>query len=108
MITLERREDLDMELAEARALVKDKTAKDITVRHLISVEGVMRALARQFGEDEDRWALAGSSTTSTRTRPATTPRGTPGWRQSGFARPAWRSRWSTRSWPMRMSSTAPT
>jgi putative nucleotidyltransferase with HDIG domain len=59
MITLERREDLDMELTEARALVKDKTAKDTTVRHLISVEGVMRALARQFGEDEGRWALAG-------------------------------------------------
>jgi hypothetical protein len=34
MITLERREDLDMELAEARALVTDKTDKDITVRHL--------------------------------------------------------------------------
>ena len=48
-----------MELAEARALVQDKTDKDITVRHLISVEGVMRALARRFGEDEDRWALAG-------------------------------------------------
>ena len=48
-----------MELAEARALVKDKTEKDITVRHLISVEGVMRALAGHFGEDEDRWALAG-------------------------------------------------
>jgi hypothetical protein len=48
-----------MELAEARALVKDKTDKDITVRHLISVEGVMRALARRFGEDEQRWALAG-------------------------------------------------
>jgi putative nucleotidyltransferase with HDIG domain len=59
MITLERREDLDMELTEARALVKDKTAKDTTVRHLISVEGVMRALARQVGEDEGRWALAG-------------------------------------------------
>jgi uncharacterized protein len=59
MITLERRQDLDMELAEARALVTDKTDKDITVRHLISVEGVMRALARHFGEDEDRWALAG-------------------------------------------------
>jgi putative nucleotidyltransferase with HDIG domain len=59
MITLERREDLDMELAEARALVTDKTDKDITVRHLISVEGVMRALARHFGKDEDRWALAG-------------------------------------------------
>ena len=48
-----------MELAEARALVKDKTGKDITVRHLVSVEGVMRALARRFGEDEHRWALAG-------------------------------------------------
>jgi hypothetical protein len=47
-----------MELAEARALVKDKTDKDITVRHLVSVEGVMRALARRFGEDERRWALA--------------------------------------------------
>jgi putative nucleotidyltransferase with HDIG domain len=48
-----------MELAEARALVQDKTDKDITARHLISVEGVMRALARRFGEDEHRWALAG-------------------------------------------------
>jgi uncharacterized protein len=48
-----------MELAEARALVQDKTDKDITVRHLISVEGVMRALARRLGEDEHRWALAG-------------------------------------------------
>jgi hypothetical protein len=28
-----------MELAEARALVEAKTDKDITVRHLISVEG---------------------------------------------------------------------
>ena len=48
-----------MELAEARALVQGKTDKEITVRHLISVEGVMRALARRLGEDQDRWALAG-------------------------------------------------
>jgi putative nucleotidyltransferase with HDIG domain len=48
-----------MELTDARALVKDKTDKDITVRHLISVEGVMRALAGRLGEDEHRWALAG-------------------------------------------------
>jgi putative nucleotidyltransferase with HDIG domain len=48
-----------MELADARALVQDKTDKEITIRHLISVEGVMRALARRLGEDEDRWALAG-------------------------------------------------
>ena len=48
-----------MELTDARALVKDKTDKDITVRHLISVEGVMRALARRFGEDEELWGLTG-------------------------------------------------
>src|SRR5215207_3430553 len=48
-----------MELTDARALVKDKTDKGITVRHLISVEGVMRALAGRLGEDEHRWALAG-------------------------------------------------
>jgi uncharacterized protein len=48
-----------MELVEARALVKEKTDKEITVRHLISVEGVMRALACRLGEDQDRWALAG-------------------------------------------------
>jgi putative nucleotidyltransferase with HDIG domain len=48
-----------MELAEARALVKQKADKEITVRHLISVEGVMRALARRFGKDQDRWALVG-------------------------------------------------
>jgi putative nucleotidyltransferase with HDIG domain len=48
-----------MDLEKARALVKDKTDKDITVRHLISVEGVMRRLAQHFGEDEARWGLTG-------------------------------------------------
>ena len=48
-----------MEVAEARALVREKTDKDSTVRHLVSVDGVMRALARRFGEDQHRWALAG-------------------------------------------------
>jgi uncharacterized protein len=48
-----------MNLADARVLVEEKTDKEISVRHLISVEGVMRALARRLGEDEDRWALAG-------------------------------------------------
>ena len=41
-------EDLDMELAQARALVKDKTDKDITVRHLISVEGAARPDSEGF------------------------------------------------------------
>ena len=93
MITGERRDDLDMELADARALVKDKTDKDITVRHLISVEGVMRALAGRFGEDEDRWALAGLFHDLDQDQTGRTPRDTPIWRPSGCVRPGWRSRW---------------
>jgi uncharacterized protein len=48
-----------MDLSEARALARTKTEKDITYRHLVSVEGVMRRLGRHFGEDEERWALTG-------------------------------------------------
>jgi uncharacterized protein len=48
-----------MDRSAALALCREKTLKETTVRHLISVEGVMRALARRFGEDEDRWALTG-------------------------------------------------
>ena len=44
---------------QALELVKKYTTKEITYRHLISVEGVMRALARHFGEDEESWGLAG-------------------------------------------------
>jgi uncharacterized protein len=44
---------------EAVAFVREKAEKETTVRHLISVEGVMRRLARHFGEDEDTWGLTG-------------------------------------------------
>jgi putative nucleotidyltransferase with HDIG domain len=44
---------------EARVLVRKYSDKDITYRHLVSVEGVMRGLARHFGADEHRWGLAG-------------------------------------------------
>lgn len=44
---------------EALAIVRKYSEKDITFRHLVSVEGVMRALARRFDEDEERWGLAG-------------------------------------------------
>jgi putative nucleotidyltransferase with HDIG domain len=40
-------------------LCRKKAEKETTVRHLISVEGVMRALARRFGDDEELWALTG-------------------------------------------------
>src|SRR2546427_2009568 len=48
-----------MDIEQARALARDKTDKDTTYRHLVSVEGVMRRLGRRFGEDEERWALTG-------------------------------------------------
>jgi putative nucleotidyltransferase with HDIG domain len=48
-----------MDRGEALALVREKAEKETTVRHLISVEGVMRSLARRLGEDEDAWALTG-------------------------------------------------
>jgi putative nucleotidyltransferase with HDIG domain len=48
-----------MDRDAAVALVRDKAEKETTVRHLISVEGVMRALARRLGGDPDRWGLTG-------------------------------------------------
>ena len=48
-----------MDRDAAIALCREKCLKETTVRHLISVESVMRSLARRFGEDEDLWALTG-------------------------------------------------
>jgi putative nucleotidyltransferase with HDIG domain len=48
-----------MERAAAIELVRKYAEKDTTVRHLVSVEGVMRSLAKKFDGDEDRWGLAG-------------------------------------------------
>src|ERR687895_2981578 len=48
-----------MDRDDALALVREKAEKETTVRHLISVEGVMRALARRLGGDEHLWGLAG-------------------------------------------------
>jgi putative nucleotidyltransferase with HDIG domain len=48
-----------MDRSEAHAFVREKALKETTVRHLISVEGVMRALARRFEQDEDLWGLTG-------------------------------------------------
>lgn len=48
-----------MDRDQALGIVKERTTKDITFRHLVSVEGVMRALAEHFGADQDRWGFAG-------------------------------------------------
>jgi uncharacterized protein len=48
-----------MNRQEARELVRARAEKETTRRHLISVEGVMRTLARHFDENEDTWGLVG-------------------------------------------------
>ena len=48
-----------MDREAAVALCREKCLKETTVRHLISVEGVMRALAGRFGEDAELWGLTG-------------------------------------------------
>jgi putative nucleotidyltransferase with HDIG domain len=48
-----------MERDEARAFAHEKCLKETTYRHLISVEGVMRSLARRFDEEEEVWGQTG-------------------------------------------------
>ena len=48
-----------MDRETALALAREKTEKDTTYRHLVSVEGVMRALAQRLDGDENLWALTG-------------------------------------------------
>ncbi len=45
--------------AEALALVQEWTESDSLRKHMLAVEAAMRAYAGKFGEDAERWALAG-------------------------------------------------
>ena len=44
---------------EAWELVTSMTQSEQLRRHMLSVEAAMRAYARRFGEDEERWAVLG-------------------------------------------------
>ena len=44
---------------DALALVHEYTQSESLRKHMLAVEAAMRAYARRFGEDEERWALAG-------------------------------------------------
>ncbi|MCL5256257.1 MAG: phosphohydrolase [Chloroflexi bacterium] len=48
-----------MDRNEALEVVKEHIKSPNLVSHMLATEAVMRALARRFGEDEDRWGLAG-------------------------------------------------
>jgi putative nucleotidyltransferase with HDIG domain len=44
---------------DALALMQQWTASDSLRKHMLAVEGAMRAYAAHFGEDVERWGLAG-------------------------------------------------
>jgi len=44
---------------EALAIVHEYTKSDSLRKHMLAVEAAMRAYAGKFGEDADRWGLAG-------------------------------------------------
>lgn len=45
--------------AEALVLMQEYTASESLRKHMLAVEGAMLAYAAKFGEDEERWGLAG-------------------------------------------------
>jgi len=45
--------------ADALALMHDYTASESLRKHMLAVEAAMRAYADKFGEDPERWGLAG-------------------------------------------------
>ena len=45
--------------ADALALVNEYTASESLQKHMLAVEAAMRAYAEKFGEDAERWGLAG-------------------------------------------------
>ena len=45
--------------ADALALMESWTTSESLRKHMLAVEAAMRAYARYFGEDEERWGLAG-------------------------------------------------
>ena len=45
--------------AETLALMHEYTASESLRKHMLAVEGAMRAYAQKFGEDEERWGATG-------------------------------------------------
>lgn len=48
-----------MNREEALQLIKSKNSNENLIKHMLSVEAVMRSLAERFNEDKDKWGLAG-------------------------------------------------
>jgi predicted hydrolase (HD superfamily) len=48
-----------MNRQDALTLLKEYTKNEALLRHMYAVEAAMRAYARKFGEDEDKWGIVG-------------------------------------------------
>ncbi len=48
-----------MDRERALELLKEHVKTKNLIKHCLAVEAIMRALARHFGEDEEKWGLAG-------------------------------------------------
>ncbi len=48
-----------MNREKALSLLKEHVKTRNLVKHCLAVEAIMRALAKRFGEDEEKWGLAG-------------------------------------------------
>ena len=50
---------MKMNRADAWQLLNEYTTEPSLIKHAMAVEACMRAYARRFGEDEDRWGIVG-------------------------------------------------
>jgi putative nucleotidyltransferase with HDIG domain len=48
-----------MNRSEALQLLHEYTKNDALLKHMYSVEAAMRAYAKQYGEDEEKWGITG-------------------------------------------------
>ncbi len=48
-----------MKREEAKELIEKNVSNKNLIKHMLAAEAVMRRLANYFGEDEEKWALAG-------------------------------------------------
>lgn len=48
-----------MEREKYLNMLKEKVQEENLIKHMLSVESIMRGLARRFGEDEEKWGITG-------------------------------------------------
>jgi putative nucleotidyltransferase with HDIG domain len=53
------RKEAQVNREESWKLLREWTESDSLLKHMLAVEAAMRAYARKFGEDEERWGITG-------------------------------------------------